>query len=195
MLVVFSRLLGEIFGSKTFSVSRDFSSSVVFLHRIGSGLFLKDSSFFLGFVLGFPCLAILRFAHSSQVVCSPLSRGIVSVPFSSCFSPLGELFVLGFLLFELRKSFGSKLWEQICFSWVLFLKRFPWFRPLLLGSSERWFSFLIFTHNLLLEVSVRQFLAYCSSQKFLLIAVGRIFFFLPPSLLKVPFLVPIVPGS
>ena len=58
MLVVFSRLLWEISGSKAFSVSRDFSSSVVFLLRIGSGLFLKDSSFFLGFVLGFPCLAI-----------------------------------------------------------------------------------------------------------------------------------------
>ena len=46
MLVVFSRLLWEISGSKAFSVSRDFSSSVVFLLRIGSGLFLKDSSFF-----------------------------------------------------------------------------------------------------------------------------------------------------
>ena len=44
MLVVFSRLLWEISGSKAFSVSRDFSSSVVFLLRIGSGLFLKDSS-------------------------------------------------------------------------------------------------------------------------------------------------------
>ena len=43
MLVVFSRLLWEISGSKAFSVSRDFSSSVVFLLRIGSGLFLKDS--------------------------------------------------------------------------------------------------------------------------------------------------------
>ena len=59
MLVVFSRLLGEIFGSKAFSVSRDFSSSVVFLLRIGSGLFLKDSVLLIRICVGIPLFSDL----------------------------------------------------------------------------------------------------------------------------------------